>query len=189
MNDNNVLNSVSAVNGTDDREARSKSWIALYCRPRSEKRIAESLSKSGLNTYVPIQKQRRKWSDRFKMVDVVVIPMIVFVLDDNLDLLQISKNSNIIKIFANPGETTPAKIKDAEIERLKFILGQREVPVDFDPSIFKVDGKVRITRGNLIGITGEIVSSDENTSELIIKLMMFGGARLKISKTDLEIIK
>ena len=123
------------------------------------------------------------------MVDVVVIPMIIFVLNDNLDLPKISKDSNIIKVFTNPGSVAPAKIKDDEIERIKYILGQREVPVDFDPSIFKIDDKVRIVRGNLMGITGEIVSSDENTSELIIKLMMFGGARLKISKTDLEVIK
>ena len=161
----------------------------MYCRPRSEKKVAEKLTASGLTTYVPVQKQRRKWSDRFKMVDVVVIPMIIFVLNDNLDLPKISKDSNIIKVFTNPGSVAPAKIKDDEIERIKYILGQREVPVDFDPSIFKIDDKVRIVRGNLMGITGEIVSSDENTSELIIKLMMFGGARLKISKTDLEVIK
>lgn len=46
---------VTPVNGTDDHEAHSKIWIAVYTRPRSEKKVANELSKSGIETYLPIQ--------------------------------------------------------------------------------------------------------------------------------------
>ena len=70
MNDNSNTHSVPPVNGTDDREARSKFWIAVYTRPRSEKKAASELNKLGIETYLPIQRQLRKWSDRKKIVDV-----------------------------------------------------------------------------------------------------------------------
>ena len=69
----------SSVNGTDDREAYSKSWIALYTRPRSEKKVRDYLNSIGIENYLPVQYQLRQWSDRKKLVEVVVIPMVIFV--------------------------------------------------------------------------------------------------------------
>lgn len=54
------------VNVADGREARSKFWIAAYTRPKSEKKAAVELAKSGIEIYVPIQTQIREWSDRRK---------------------------------------------------------------------------------------------------------------------------
>lgn len=79
MTENDIPEFVSPANGTDDREACSKFWIAAYTRPRSEKKVATELSKSGIETYVPIQKQLRIWSDRKNKIEMAVIPMIIFV--------------------------------------------------------------------------------------------------------------
>ena len=56
MAENDMPEFVSPANGTDDREACSKFWIAAYTRPHIEKKVATELSKSGIETYVPIQK-------------------------------------------------------------------------------------------------------------------------------------
>ena len=56
----------SPANGADDREAYQKNWVAVYTRPRSEKKAAEELNKAGIEVYLPIQKQIRQWSDRKK---------------------------------------------------------------------------------------------------------------------------
>ncbi len=53
----------SSANVTGDREACSKFWIAAYTRPRSERKAAQELAKLGIETYVPVQKQMRLWSD------------------------------------------------------------------------------------------------------------------------------
>lgn len=78
MVENDIPEFVSPVNGTDDREARSKFWIAAYTRPRSERKLAQELSKLGIETYIPIQSQLHQWSDRKKKIDIMIIPMIVF---------------------------------------------------------------------------------------------------------------
>ena len=67
MADEYIPNQVSAVIGTDECEARSKFWIAVYTRPRSERKAVSELNKLGIETYLPVQKQLRKWSDRKKI--------------------------------------------------------------------------------------------------------------------------
>ena len=44
---------VSAVNGTDDREAHEKFWVAAYTRPRCEKKAVAEIKKLGIETYLP----------------------------------------------------------------------------------------------------------------------------------------
>lgn len=188
MKDSRAINRISTVNVTDDSEARLKSWIAVYCRPRSEKKVAESLVKKGIEIFLPIQKQIRKWSDRMKTVDVVIIPMIVFVENNSTLINELIRIPNVIKIFSAPGSKDPAIISDEEISKLKFMLGQSDLPIEYDPSIFRFDDTVRVVRGYLMGLTGKIIDSKNGMAELIVNLPLLGGAKVKIKKINLEII-
>lgn len=120
MADFQELRSVSPVVGTDDREARPKFWIALYTRPRSEKKVKEILDKMGIETYLPIQKQMRQWSDRKKLVDVVVIPMTIFVNLSKKKIPLIINHPLNLRPFAFPGSKDIAKIPVNQIDLLKF---------------------------------------------------------------------
>ena len=182
------MSCVSPVNGTDDREARPKFWIALYTRLRSEKKVKEILDKMGIETYLPIQKQMRQWSDRKKLVDVVVIPMTIFVNISKEKLHLIIKHPLILRPFTFPGSKDIAKIPVNQIELLKFILGQSDYPVCFDTSAFQVNDKVRVLRGPLMGLTGEVINSDDKCLELAVSVGLKGTARLKIEKIDVGLL-
>lgn len=188
MTDKLIPASVSPANGTDDREACRRYWIAAYTRPRSEKKAAMELETLGVEIYLPIQKQKRQWSDRKKLVDVVVVPMIIFLKVSDNDIQKIIKHPLIIRPLSIPGEKHPAVIPLVQIEKLKFILGQSDFSVTYEPSIFKVNDVVRVIRGKLIGVTGEIYEDPNGTTELTVHIGILGGAKLKISKTDLELI-
>lgn len=177
---------VSPVNGTDDREARSKFWIALYTRPRSEKKVKAFLDKNGIEAYLPIQKQMRQWSDRKKQVDVVVIPMVIFVYASKGEICQIINHPLILKPFTFPGSKNIATIPADQIARLKFILGQSDYPVSFDSTEYKIKDKVHVVRGPLMGLTGEVINYDNTCLEIAVPVGLAGSARLKIEKTDVE---
>ena len=179
---------VTPVNGTDDREAHPKFWIALYTRPRSEKRVKEILDKMGIETYLPIQKQMRQWSDRKKLVDVVVIPLTIFVNISKENIPLIINHPLILRPFTFPGSKDIAKIPANQIDLLKFILGQSDYPVYFDTSTFQVNDKVRVLRGPLMGLTGEVINSDNNCLELAVSVGLGGTARLKIEKIDVGLL-
>ena len=178
----------SPVNGTDDREACQKSWIALYTRPRSEKKVRAYLDRLGIENYLPVQNQLRQWSDRKKMVEVAVIPMVIFVVDSQYTP-ELLSNSLIIKpLTAVGGGKKIALIPDSEIAQLKFMLGQSEYPVSFDPGIVRISDKVRVIRGPLKGLTGEVLNYDDKFLELAVTIGISGAARLNIEKINVEVL-
>lgn len=179
--------SISAVNGTDDREARSKFWIAAYTRPKSEKKAAVELAKSDIETYVPIQIQIREWSDRRKKVEVVVIPMILFAKVAVEDILTVKKHPLIINVLGYPGRKQPANIPEEQIFNLKYMLKDAASPVTFIEHPFNLTDTVRVTRGNLIGLIGKVERITESKTKLVVCLDMLGGAMVEIDSGDLEI--
>lgn len=186
MAENDIPEFVSPANGTDDREARSKFWIAAYTRPRSEKKASLELRKIGVETYVPIQKQLRTWSDRRKFVEFPVIPMIIFVKISEEDLQIIREHSLIIRIISQPGRKVPAHIPTGQIDKLKYMLGQSEIPVSFENVHFKSDDIVTIVRGSLIGLTGQVKDVKDDMTEVWVSIDLLGGTIIKIKSTELE---
>ena len=81
-----------------------------------------------------------------------------------------------------------AVIPDSKIEQLKFILGQSDYPITFDPDIFKVNDKVRVVRGPLMGLTGEIINYDDKYLELAVSIGIRGTGRLNIEKINVEVL-
>ena len=177
---------VSAANGTDDREARSKFWIAAYTRPRSEKKAAENMAKD-IETYVPIQTVVKQWSDRKKKIDVPVIPMVVFAHVEEDEVLAIKKNPLVLRILTTPGSKQPARIPDNQIERLKFMLKESNVPVNFETRLFHLEDKVRVMRGCLTGMKGSVERISEKKVRLIVSIDLLGGAIVELDSSDVEI--
>lgn len=165
-----------------------KFWIAVYTRPRSEKKLRDFLEKLGIEIFLPVQKQLRQWSDRKKWIEVVVIPMIVFIKISKEELPIINNQSLILRPLRMPGNRDIQKIPSAEIDKLKYILGQSDYPVSFDSNYFKVNDKIRIVRGSLMGLTGEVLGYNETTSEVMISVGILGCAKMTINKAELELI-
>ena len=76
------LNGESFVNGTSDREAYPKYWIAVLVQMCTEQKVSTKLNKLGITNYVPTQTEIHQWSDRKKKIERIVIPMVVFVQVD-----------------------------------------------------------------------------------------------------------
>lgn len=179
----------SPPNGTDDREAHPKNWVAAYTRPRSEKKAAAELHKAGIEIYLPTQRLVRQWSDRKKSIEVAVIPLIIFAHLSTDELPVLKRHPLVLDILSRPGEKSAAVIPADEIDKLKFILGQSDIPVSFGPGVFSAKNTVRIVRGPLMGLHGEVMECADGSSELVVSIDFLGGARLKIQKSDLEQLK
>ena len=59
--------------------ARSKRWLVAIVRICHEKKTSERLTKMGIENFLPIQQEVHQWSDRRKVVDRVLLPMMIFV--------------------------------------------------------------------------------------------------------------
>lgn len=186
---------VAAVpTGVDDAVGISDAkWFVAIVNPRHEKAVAENLLNLNLECYVATQKELRIWKNgKRKIIDRVVIPSMVFVKCSEKDRRNIVALPFINRFMVNRAAKTggmnkpAAVIADAEIEKLKFLLGQTERPVEFVPSAYKVRDAVRVVRGSFLGLTGEILSNSDGTHDLLVGISMLGGARMLIDPVDIE---
>ena len=56
-----------------------KSWLVVCVQSNREKKTYERLKALGYDSFLPLQEETHRWSDRSKKVQRVVIPMVVFV--------------------------------------------------------------------------------------------------------------
>ena len=185
-NTNLSTHTSSPVDVTGDRVAHPKYWIAALVQMCTERKVGEKLSKLNIENWVPTQSEIHQWSDRKKRVLRVVIPMIVFARVDNVEEAQLKSLSFINKILSYPGQKNPAIIPDEQIERLKFMLNNAESNVELDNNQLQIGEQVRIVRGSLKGLEGELHVIDSDKMMVALRIECLGCACVKVSSADIE---
>ena len=168
-------------------------WFVAIVNSRHEKSVAEKLQATGIETYVAAQKEMRVWANgRRKIIDRVVVPSMVFVKCTEWQRRQIVNLPYVNRFLVNRstdrgGLNKPvAVIGDAEMRKLKFMLGQSDTPVEFVPIEFRINDTVRVVRGSLRGLEGEIRTASDGTNTLLVSLPLLGGATVHIDPMDVE---
>lgn len=185
----------AATNVVDDAVGMGKShWFVAIVNHNSEKQSSEKLTKMGIVNYLPTQTEIRIWKNgRKSKVDRIVIPSTVFIYCTEERRKEIVALPFIFRFMTNKAGTINgsankplAVISDNEIERLKFMLGQSNIPVEITERPFMNGDKVRVTRGSLAGLEGEVIDTKNSKSDLIVALDFFGCARLSIDTINIE---
>ena len=180
----------SFANGTNDREACPKRWIAVLVQMNCEKKTATQLGKAGYETYIPIQQEIHQWSDRKKKVNRLIMPMVVFVRATVNEEEWLRSQSYIFKLLALPGTDEDKKkfatpIPDYQIERLKFLLEKAESEVTIVANL-TIGNAVRVIFGPLKGLEGVVSEADNKSSIVGVMIDGLGYACVKILKTNIQ---
>lgn len=69
------------------------------------------------------------------------------------------------------------------------MVGNSDTPVVLSSRPYKKGDWVKIIRGKLMGLEGEVNAIDEKHSEVIVNLDFLGNARVSIETMDIEPIK
>jgi transcription antitermination factor NusG len=136
-----------------------KYWYAVYTKPRWEKKIAQKLEEKGIETYCPLNRVTRQWSDRKKIVVEPLFKGYVFVHTDEEKKWAVKEVNGILNYVYWNGK--PAMIRDEEIETIKRFLNEF-TDVEVQEYKFEVNKKVRIKQGALMnheGILMEVIGN------------------------------
>lgn len=132
----------------------SRKWLAIYSRPRWEKKVNQLLLEKGFESYCPLNKVRRKWSDRVKVVEEPLFKSYVFVKASEEDRTAVRMTSGVINFVYWEGK--PAVIKEKEINAIRRFLNEYE-NVEVQSMNLLVSQRVKITAGLLMGQEGEVL--------------------------------
>jgi transcriptional antiterminator RfaH len=142
-------------------------WYAIQVRCRFEKKASLQLQDKGIDAFVPTLKQRRRWSDRWQIVEFPTFPGYAFVhLHPSAGRrLQVLQTHGVMGFVAFGGALIP--IPDKQIEDVR-VLSSRDVPCSAYPFL-KVGQRVRVRGGCLDGIEG-ILTSNLGDKTLVISV-------------------
>ena len=153
-----------------------KNWIAIYTKPKHEKKIAKELINRGYHTYLPLIKKRRKWSDRKKWVEFPLFKSYLFVktkLNETISILKVPGIITIVKF----GEKI-AIIDKKSIESIKILIEGGHKPKSTDyllkgDSVIIKEGPLKDLSGEIIHLQGEnyfILRIDSIQSSISVKI-------------------
>ncbi|MCX6187877.1 MAG: UpxY family transcription antiterminator [Bacteroidetes bacterium] len=146
---------------------RKKKWYLLYTKPRNEKKVNTELQIRGFETYLPIQKTLKQWSDRKKMVEEPLFKSYLFI-NTTLSFYYDILNVNGIVKFVN-FEKSPVVVNENEIKIIKQMLGT-EMFLDVVNEKLIQGSKVEVIAGPMIGVKGNIVEY-RSKNQIIINLI------------------
>jgi transcription antitermination factor NusG len=128
-------------------------WFALSVKPLREQYVGSVLAGKGFTQFVPLYRDRRRWSDRIKEIELPLFPGYLFCRLDLNDRLPVLVTPFVHSIVgAGP---TPIPVRDSEVEAIRTIVtsGQDALPWNFLPA-----GCIaRIEEGPLKGLEGVLI--------------------------------
>ncbi|MAQ74514.1 MAG: hypothetical protein CMG22_04660 [Candidatus Marinimicrobia bacterium] len=142
-----------------------KNWIVVRSKPRSEKIAYAQLKEKGIEAYLPLLKERRKWSDRKKWVEFPLFSSYLFAkieIKNSIFVLQTNGVSSLVKF----GEVI-AIVQDEVVHAIKLAIdgGYQLTPAEY----FIAGNAVEVIEGPMRGVKG-IVAQLKGKDRLVIKI-------------------
>ena len=140
-------------------------WYAIYTRPRWEKKVNSLLVQKGIESYCPLNKVRRKWSDRIKIVEEPLFKSYVFVKIDDNGRTNVRMTNGVVNFVYWNGK--PAVIREKEIQTIRRFLNDYEqvevLRMDFD-----VEERVKVIAGPMMDQEGKVLELKNKTAKVCI---------------------
>jgi transcription antitermination factor NusG len=142
-------------------------WFALHVRTRHESGVSNSLHGQGYESFLPLYKCRKRWSDRVKEVETPLFPGYLFCRFDPQDRLPIMKTPGVMQIVGV--NRVPVPVDEVEINAIQILVASG-IPNQPWPFL-QVGEKVRIESGSLRGLEG-ILMDFKGTQRLVLSITL-----------------
>lgn len=159
-----------------------KHWLALYTRPRWEKKVVKLLSNKSVENYCPLNKVERKWADRKKIVFEPLISSYVFVHARESEYVKIKETDGVLNLVYWLGK--PAVIKDSEIESLKTFLNDYS-NVSLEKIDVNINDEVKVIYGPLVSREGKVVEVQYNYVKIMLPSLGY-SLQAQVHKSHIE---
>jgi transcriptional antiterminator NusG len=150
----------------------SKQWFVFYTKSRQEKKVDELLKKNGFESFLPLQKVMKQWSDRKKKVDVPLFNSYIFVATEESAIQDIAKIPGVAWNIRFNGK--PAVLHATELATIRRFLDTGLFIESFAQSNdFERGDRVEVVDGPLRGEKG-ILADFHNGAKFSVILGSIG---------------
>jgi transcription antitermination factor NusG len=148
-----------------------KKWYAVYTKPRWEKKIDSILIRKGIESWCPLQKIERQWSDRKKIIEDPLFKSYVFVHIDGSERSKVLMTDGVLNFVHYLGK--PAVIRDEEVDNIKKYLAEKDARIHIiSQEGFREDTLIRVNYGVFMGNEGTVLRGGRK--KVYVKLESLG---------------
>jgi transcription antitermination factor NusG len=153
----------------ENLKKKEKCWYAVYTKPRWEKKAHKLLTLKSIDCYLPLNKIRKKYSDRYKVVEEPLFNSYLFVYITEKEKTEVKLTDGVIKFVYY--DKKDAVVAEKDIITIKKFL-KEYVNVSLETLDYKIGQKLIIDEGIFMGREGEVIKVMEN--KVIAKLNSLG---------------
>ncbi len=146
--------------------ALTSHWYAIYTKPRWEKKVHALLTEKKIESYCPLNKVRKKWSDRMKTVEEPLFKSYVFALVNEEEQAKVRLTPGVMNFVYWQGK--PAIIPAREIETIRKFLNEYD-NVTAESIELKENERVTIRQGLFMDHEAKIIKIEGNRVKVIIE--------------------
>jgi transcription antitermination factor NusG len=148
-----------------------KKWYVVYTKPRWEKKIDSVLLRKGIESWCPLQKVERQWSDRKKIIEDPLFKSYVFVHIEDTEKTNVLMTEGVLNFVHYLGK--PAVIRDEEVATIKRYLSEKDASIYIiSQEGFKEETKIRVNHGVFMGNEGTVLRGGKK--KVYVKLESLG---------------
>lgn len=158
-----------------------KKWYVVYSKPRWEKKIDAALINKGIESWCPIQRIQKQWTDRKKIIEEPIFRSYVFVHIDDSEKYEVLITPGVLNFVHYLGLL--AVVRDEEIDLLKKFLMEKDAKFEMVSSEgFKQNTKVRVSHGVFIDKEGTVLR--DGKKKVYVQIESLGQLMVVEFKTD-----
>src|SRR5260370_23175333 len=142
------------IQRVDSAEAQNGPWFVIWAESRAEKKVEKRLGAMGLSPWLPVVKERNRWSDRWREVECPLFPGYLFARANKANWNQVLRTPGVLTVVREGGK--PALLADTYVTALRDAISRQGVTpeavtddVDYAPG-----DEVIVQEGVLRGVRG-----------------------------------
>lgn len=163
-----------------------KQWFAARTRANQELSLRDSLKKRDVTHYLPTHIVIRRVKDRVKRVEVPIVNNLIFVRATKQQAFALVKDHALKLHYIRDSETgSLLVVPDKQMEDFMFVMDLSPTAVRCCESACAPGDKVRIIKGQLSGVEGEMVRVEGKT-HVVIRIPQVLIVSVKVPKSYLE---
>ena len=144
-------------------------WYILYVKSRHERKVDNLLKEVGLESFLPLVKTVRIWSDRKKTIEVPLFPSYVFVKIESARDFHKAFSINGACTFVRCGQAY-STIRESEINKIKFMLNTEDVKdIEKTTTVLEQGEIALIQYGAFTGLECEVLKIN-NSNKIVVRM-------------------
>ncbi len=148
----------------------NRKWYPVYTHPRAEKKAHAALTGKNIESYLPLQKTLKQWSDRKKWVEEPFLKSYLFVNVSESELTNVLMTKGIARFIYFSGKVTTMPAR--QIDDLKLLMAS-PYELEITEENLEPGEKIIIKAGPLKGLAGEVISY-RSQKQLLLRLDNLG---------------